>query len=933
MPPPSRLSVLLANVRSVLNKLDSFNSIVDTCRPNVIALTETWLNNNIRNTEIFYDASRYTIYRCDRTLRQGGGVMLAVLNAHDSYQVAVETDIEIILSCVEVAHQKFIFAACYRPPNAPPTFTASLHDVLNTVVTRLPSAPIFLLGDFNFPQIMWSSESPMFNSSSSQVSDFLNLCSTFTLTQLVTQPTRITDSTATVLDLVLTSRPDSVSCMTYLPGLSDHLILSFDISVPALETRKTTKQIRDYKKANFDAINTELSTFLDIFLDNFDNRTVEANWNLFLRKVDELTNKYIPLRKISSHARAPWYNAYLKRLSNRKKRLYRKAKLLPTNARWVAYKVANNSYVSAVKNAKSNFFQSTLPSLLLNNPQSFWRVINPSTTDSIKLLDHNDESIPDNECPVVLNRFFCSNFVVSSSTSLPSPKLHDYPLMNSIIIDTRGISKIIQSLKPSSSPGVDLITSKFLQGTASYSSILLTKLFQQSIDSGSLPIQWKIGKVVAVHKSGSKESPLNYRPISLTSIPCKVLEHVLYTSIVTFLESNSFFTDAQHGFRKGFSCETQLLSFTHQLHRILDRRSKADCIFLDFAKAFEKVSHNLLLLKLSKLNLDRDVFKWLEHFLCGRTQFVAANSYNSPECSVNSGVPQGSVLGPLLFLIYINDLTDCVSSNIHLFADDCVIFREINDTSDVSILQNDLNAISNWCSLWLMNLNIKKCKVLRVCRTSTTPASYHLNNVLLDCVSSYRYLGVHITSCLTWSVHISNIINNANRMLGYLRRNFSSSPASLKLLMYKNLVRSKLEYAASVWDPSMVYLIKALELVQNNSARFILHDYDRTASVTAMKNSLQLTSLSSRRKFFRLCLFHKIFHNSPHLRANLFLSPSYVSSRIDHAHKVGIPICQTRTCSESFVPRTSKDWNQLPGATAAITDYQLFRAALTNIVN
>lgn len=925
------VSVILTNTRSVTSKRESLNSVINTVSADIVALTETWLHTHIHDSEIF-DVSCFNIYRCDRTLRQGGGVLLAVKKSYPSHLIHVHTDLESVWSCVDIGHRKFVMGVCYRPPSYPPTFVSELHDALNIVSTRHPTAPIFLMGDFNFPHISWSSETPASKPPSSQTTEFLNLCSLFSFSQLVSEPTRTTQETANILDLILTTHANFASPISYLPGLSDHSLLSFNINVPLSKATTSTKQIRDYSRADFETINNELACFLDIFLLHFDTRTVQENWNLFKNKVHELTDKYIPLRTINSNPEAPWYNKQLNRLSNRKKRCYRLAKKSPSDYRWNAYTTANKAYIAAVKLAKSHFLQRTLPSMLINDPKKFWRVITPSKTNSITLTGPDGSIIPSSECSSLLNAVFCQNFVVSSNPSIPELQNCNYLSMDPIVTDPGGVSKIIQSLKPSSSPGVDLINTKFLKSTVVYSSIILCKIFQQTLDTSILPADWEVGKVVPLHKSGNKHTPNNFRPISLTSIPCKILEHVIFSHLVKFLEFNSFFSPTQHGFRKKFSCETQLLSLTHKLHLILDRRSSADCIFLDFSKAFDKVSHKLLLYKLSKLNLDPKLFAWIEYFLSNRFQFVTANNYDSSPSSVHSGVPQGSVLGPLLFLIYVNDLPSCVLSNIHLFADDCVIFREINNDNDVTALQSDINAISNWCEQWLMELNTTKCKVLRISRTALSTGSYYLNNTLLEPVTSYRYLGIHITTDLTWSLHINTVINNANRLLGYLRRNFFSAPTSLKTLLYKSLVRSKLEYASSIWDPSHDYLVTSLELVQNNAARFILGNFTRAASVTSMKNLLQLPTLTSRRKHSRLCLFHKIYyHNSP-LFSELITPPSYISSRMDHRHKVGTIPCNTNAFFQSFIPRTSQDWNRLPGLTAAIEDNHQFRAALANIV-
>lgn len=458
----------------------------------------------------------------------------------------------------------------------------------------------------------------------------------------------------------------------------------------------------------------------------------------------------------------------------------------------------------------------------------------------------------------------------------------------------------------------------------------MTYIFSQSLLSCSLPKDFKVGKVVPLFKSGDMHSPLNYRPISITSVPCKILEHIIYSMLINFLETNSFFSSSQHGFRKSFSCDTQLISFTHDICAALDNGFYIDTIFLDFSKAFDLVSHQLLCHKLSALNIDRNIILWIENFLCNRTQLVSANNFDSALCPVTSGVPQGSVLGPLLFLIYINDLPNSVTSSIRLFADDCVIYRVISSHSDTLTLQSDLDKISTWCDTWKMRLNSQKCKLMRFSRRTAPPNlhNYRIMDSALEEVTSYKYLGVHITSNLSWQTHINHITNNANRMLGYLRRNFSMAPVNVKLLLYKTLIRPKLEYASSVWDPGVEYLTNAIESVQNRSVRFILANYSRTASVTSMKATLNLPLLSHRRKLARLVLLHKIYYYNPELRSQLFSAPSYISSRIDHPHKLFVPQCRSNLFFYSFIPKTTTAWNHLPASIASITDLSAFKNAI-----
>lgn len=258
------------------------------------------------------------------------------------------------------------------------------------------------------------------------------------------------------------------------------------------------------------------------------------------------------------------------------------------------------------------------------------------------------------------------------------------------------LKAIIDNLKLTSSCGIDGIK-KFLKNTSAYCFIILQCLFSQSYNSGTLPKDWKMGKIVPLHKSGDANNLSNYRPITLTSVPSKIMEHVIFSHLVEFLEENCFFCLNQHAFRKGFSCETQLLKLTNDLHVCLDSGYSVDCMFLDFAKAFDKVNYSLLLYKMSALNIDPTLLNWVLHFLTSRVQFVTANDNDSPLIPVDSGIPQESVLGPILFLIYVNDLPNNISSQICLFADDCVIYRKVSNDTDTLSIQADLNNISQWC--------------------------------------------------------------------------------------------------------------------------------------------------------------------------------------------------------------------------------------------
>lgn len=264
--------------------------------------------------------------------------------------------------------------------------------------------------------------------------------------------------------------------------------------------------------------------------------------------------------------------------------------------------------------AKRTFYSTTLPNMLQNNPKQFWKYINPNNRKPLLLYDNDNNRVPDHKVSEVLNSVFSSVFTSELNTDLPDCPYLNNPTMPDITIEAHGITKLIESLKLTSSAGIDGINSKMLKNTAHISSVFLCHIFQQSLSSGVVPQDWKIGKIIPVPKKGSSSSCHNYRPISLISVCSKLMEHIIYSHIVNFLTSANFFNPNQHGFQKGMSCETQLALFVNDISSHLDQNIPIDALFLDFQKAFDKVPHERLFLKLSCLNLNPCVLQWIRNF-------------------------------------------------------------------------------------------------------------------------------------------------------------------------------------------------------------------------------------------------------------------------------------------------------------------------------
>ena len=288
------------------------------------------------------------------------------------------------------------------------------------------------------------------------------------------------------------------------------------------------------------------------------------------------------------------------------------------------------------------------------------------------------------------------------------------------------------------------------------------------------------------NKKGDRSLARNYRPVSLTCIPCKLLEHIVCSNIMSHLDEHELLSDRQHAFRKWHSCETQLTTVINDWAKILDKKGQVDTFILDFEKAFDTPPHELLKSKLFSYGIGGTTLNWINAFLCFRQQSVVVNGIKSDWAPVVSGVPQGTVLGPLLFSLYVNDISADIESEIRLFADDCVCYREIKNEEDTLKLQRDIGRLGSCARKWGMIFQPVKCNMMQLTnkRSSKIQANYTLEGTVLETVESIKYLGVTITNYLKWNTHISNVCTKANRTVGFLRRNLYCFAPDVKEAAY-----------------------------------------------------------------------------------------------------------------------------------------------------
>lgn len=468
----------------------------------------------------------------------------------------------------------------------------------------------------------------------------------------------------------------------------------------------------------------------------------------------------------------------------------------------------------------------------------------------------------------------------------------------------------LKRLKPGSAAGPDRLGAQLLQELSSQIASPLATVMRKSVEEGVIPED-----VTAIFKKGSKSSPENYRPISLTSVCCKMLESILKDEIVSHLERNKLIRPSQHGFLRGKSCVTNLVEFLEKVTAQIDAGKPVDVVFLDFAKAFDKVPVERLLKKLQGHGIGGHLLRWIRAWLTGRRQKVVLNGKASDWADVLSGVPQGSVLGPLLFLIFINDLDDSaqVVETVSKFADDTKLAQTVESDEDCEKLQSALNNLMDWARKWGMQFNVSKCKIMHLGHNNRKH-TYHMGSNQLTSTEEEKDLGVIMNCKLKPSSQCCKAARTAQTVLGQISRAFHFRDRTVFLQLYKQYVRPHLEFSVQAWSPWQQADIEVLEKVQRRAIQMISGLKSQVYEERLIE--LEITTLEERRHQADMALMYKIVTGKEAVEPETWFRPAAGGARENRsaADPLNVRVNHGRleVRRNFFSVRVTETWNKIP---------------------
>lgn len=854
-------------------------------------LTETWLHEKISSPELGF--TNYDIYRLDRENIIGGGVLISIRKLFHSKLLKLKNkNIEQIAILAKLKTTKIIIVCAYIPPQASVDVYCKHCDEIESLKMKYPDAKLIIFGDFNLPNVNWAQPTESSNPISAKAQLIIDTINFINLKQL----NHVKNINDRILDLVISNINNSNV------SESQESIVSIDSHHPPLQaiiylapiellTPQSPIHAPNYKKADYKQVRLYLSSlnWSPIFM----STNVEEATNVFNSILYNTIENCIPTSIVKRNDCYPkWVSTELKKLIQCKKIAHINYK---SNNSIDCYKIFSdlrNKCKSLSKKCYSDYI-TDVEQTIKSNPKHFWNYVKslkdnngcPRSMYSGRKHADNDQEIVD-----LFADYFSSVYEHNNdNVTLPEFKYTNVTDISTCHISLDDVNKKIRSLDCNKGSGSDKIPPVFIKECSQFIAAPLQHIFNLSLQTGIFPGPWKLNHLTPVFKSGDKNCVLNYRPICILSTIPKMFESIVLDKIA--VKFRHIITPEQHGFVTGRSTTTNLLLYEHYIYEAFTSRAQVDSIYTDFSKAFDKVNIDILLAKLQALGIHGSFLKWLNSYLCNRELMVKLNNKFSYKFKVTSGVPQGSHLGPLLFILFINDLSLCFDDvKFILFADDLKLFKIIKSLNDALILQQNLDRLASWCEINKLFLNVKKCFHMCFYRSRIPiSTSYLINNNEIALVPFIKDLGVIFDRKLTFDRHCETISNKAMQILGFVIRNTRTfqNIESIKLL-YCSLVRSQLEYASPVWSPIYTCNLHRLERVQRKFLRYVQFKLRQPVieiRYNALMSDLNLPLLSTRRTINDILILFKLLNNlidCPQMLSVINIRVPVKSTRLHH---------------------------------------------------
>ena len=825
-------------------KVDALKEYVSNNNIILMNLTETWLKKKIQDVEI----PNFTTFRCDRKSKKkkGGGVAIYLRNGFEA-RVLLEERVE---SCeilaIHIEKLNILNIVIYRPPDTHSTEFASVMDKIRKLLSKMasPEPSVIITGDFNFPFIEWKRgdlnackwRMKIYNNAKEdekkQFHKLMDIMDSYHLVQTIQEPTRKENT----LDLVFTNNTSLFKQIEVTKtNLSDHDIVEIATDITDsknLVNNSDKMQIdeNDLRTLNFHYENVNWERIKEIielmpWRELFEGKNNKECTEIFIDCIRRICLCLIPKRLTKNKNKIPRIR---KKMLNRIKMLKRKKN--STKDKIELRSIENNiieteKSLAEHRKQEKNTLEEKVIENMKDNPKVFYDHVRRQKDKDTKIgpFQIDEEYIYDTEkiCKLLVQQYNSQFSKRCQSTRTNEKEINDTEEgdLSDIDFNEDDIANAINKLKKNSAAGPDGIPAIFLINTRDAIKLPLQLILRKSINEGDIHDMFKLAYVTPIHKGGSKMNPANYRPVSLTSHIMKIFERVIKIHLIKHLESQALIRPNQHGFVSGRSTQTQLLQHYSDVYEALEEGVRFDTVYLDFAKAFDKVDHNILLKKIVDHKIKGKVAMWIKSFLQERKYRVVANGVMSEEQDVLSGVPQGTVLASILFIIMISDIDEELKNSIsRLFADDTKVSAKIKTHEDIELLQKDLNKIYEWADSNHMEFNERKFEKMSHGVTDGVVAGIyktksgeeiHENKTVKD-------LGLLTSKDVSFTEHIDDLVQASKIKAGMLLRTFETREVCPMLKMFNSFIRSKLEYCSMIWNPHKKEEIDKIERIQRN---------------------------------------------------------------------------------------------------------------------